>query len=128
MVNTLVTGCAGYVGSHTVRDLFSEDLNVVVLDNLVYGHYPMPEGSCIRDYIHACDLSRAHILALNHIMEENPSANMNPGTGKGVSVFDLINIVEDVTGMRMNYAIAPRREGDPAELVADPARAGRLSC
>lgn len=88
--------------------------------------YPTSDGSCIRDYIHVCDLARGHILALNHLIDGNPSAKMNLGTGKGVSVFELINIVEDVTGMRMNYAIAPRREGDPAELVADPARAERL--
>jgi UDP-glucose-4-epimerase GalE len=81
--------------------------------------YPTPDGTCIRDYIHVSDLAAAHILALEALMNQGPSARFNVGTGVGQSVRDVMRAVEEVTGKKVPFTIGPRREGDPAELVAN---------
>jgi UDP-glucose 4-epimerase len=80
--------------------------------------YPTPDGTCIRDYIHVSDLASAHILALDHLMSRGGSNAFNAGTGTGLSVKQVIDAVERVTGKKVPYEIGPRREGDPPELVA----------
>ena len=85
--------------------------------------YPTPDGTCIRDYIHVNDLANAHVLALRQIEAGNSSAALNLGTGVGCSVKEVIAMVEDVTGSKVPRRTAPRRPGDPPELVADPSRA-----
>jgi len=85
--------------------------------------YPTPDGTCIRDYIHVNDLAEAHVLALKQIEAGNSSAALNLGTGVGCSVKEVIAMVEESTGRRVPRRVAPRREGDPAMLVADPSRA-----
>ena len=80
--------------------------------------YPTPDGTCVRDYIHVSDLAEAHILALDHLMKGGASNAFNAGTGVGLSVKEVMNAVERVTGKQVPHEIAPRREGDPAELVA----------
>lgn len=90
----------------------------------VYGtDYPTPDGTCIRDYIHVEDLAFAHGLALDHLISGKPSLRCNLGTGKGVSVKEIISAVEEVTGKTVPVKYGPRREGDPPELVADPSLA-----
>jgi UDP-glucose 4-epimerase len=90
----------------------------------VYGtDYPTPDGSCIRDYIHVEDLAEAHGLALGHLLAGNDSIRCNLGTGKGVSVKEIISAAEEVTGKKVPVRFGPRREGDPPELVADPSLA-----
>jgi UDP-glucose 4-epimerase len=88
---------------------------------IIFGdNYPTPDGSCIRDYVHAQDLAEAHIAAMNFV--ENSEAGftaINIGTGKGASVFDVLNIIQNVTGISIKPAIGQRREGDPVALVAD---------
>lgn len=85
----------------------------------VYGDdYKTPDGSCIRDFIHIEDLVNAHIAAIHHNNKGFQAYNV--GTGKGTSVFEIISTAEKVTGKKLNYDIKPRREGDPAFLVADP--------
>ncbi len=93
----------------------------------VYGtDYPTPDGTCIRDYIHVEDLAQAHGLALDHLIAGNPSVRCNLGTGKGISVREIIDAAETVTGKKVPVIFGPRREGDPPELVADPALAREI--
>jgi UDP-glucose-4-epimerase GalE len=88
--------------------------------------YPTSDGSCIRDYIHVNDLAEAHALALGRLAEGQPSFAANLGTGTGHSVFEILKIVEEVTGRTVHRREAARRPGDPPELVADPTRAQKL--
>jgi UDP-glucose 4-epimerase len=81
--------------------------------------YATPDGTCIRDYIHVSDLAAAHVAALDHLMAGGGSGAFNVGTGTGQTVMEVLRAVEEVTGKRVPYKIAPRREGDPTELVAD---------
>lgn len=91
----------------------------------IYGDdYPTPDGTCIRDYIHVNDLAEAHVLGLEYL-ETGSSTALNLGTGKGHSVREVISTIERVTGKPVPCKLAPRREGDPPELVADPSRAQR---
>jgi UDP-glucose 4-epimerase len=91
----------------------------------VFGtNYPTPDGTCIRDYIHVEDLAEAHALALEQA-ESGKFRAFNLGTGRGYSVREVIRTVEQVTGLRVPVKEGPRRAGDPAELVAAPAKAAR---
>ena len=81
--------------------------------------YPTADGTCVRDYIHVSDLAQAHILAVESLMAGGPSARFNVGTGSGRSVMQVLRAVEEVTGKKVPYTMGPRREGDPAELVAN---------
>ena len=87
--------------------------------------YPTPDGTCIRDYIHVSDLAQAHIVALEWLMGGGGSDAFNVGTGSGYSVRQVVRAVEEITGKRVPYIVGPRREGDPAELVADSAKLRR---
>jgi UDP-glucose-4-epimerase GalE len=89
----------------------------------IYGtDYPTPDGTAIRDYIHVTDLADAHVRALGHL-ERGGSIALNLGTGQGASVREVIAAVERVAGRPVPQREAPRRPGDPPELVADPALA-----
>ena len=89
----------------------------------IYGRdYPTPDGTCIRDYIHVCDLADAHMRALDRLDTlETPVFNL--GNGAGYSVLEVIAAVERVTGRKAPVEDTPRRPGDPARLVASAARA-----
>jgi len=78
--------------------------------------YPTPDGTCIRDYVHVTDLADAHLLALGGL--DHGSLSWNLGNGTGSSVLEVIQSVERVSGRKVPYRVAPRREGDPAVLVA----------
>lgn len=82
--------------------------------------YPTPDGTCIRDYIHVADLADAHIRIISQL--ENCSVSYNLGSGKGFSNLEVIQSVERVSGRRVPWEWAARREGDPAVLVADSSR------
>ena len=88
--------------------------------------YPTPDGTAIRDYVHVCDLADAHVAALRLLLAGGESAALNLGTGSGLSVRDIVNAIERVTGLSVPCRLAARRDGDPAVLVADSARARRL--
>ncbi len=88
--------------------------------------YPTRDGTCIRDYIHVNDLAEAHVLALHRLQAGEPSLACNLGTGHGHSVLEILNVVEKVTGSKVNWIQGPRRPGDPPALVADPTRAQQL--
>lgn len=83
--------------------------------------YPTPDGTCVRDYIHVTDLARAHALALDHLRDGGESAVLNCGYGTGFSVREVIQAVRRVHGASFDVVESPRRPGDPAQLVADPA-------
>jgi UDP-glucose 4-epimerase len=81
--------------------------------------YDTPDGTCIRDYIHVTDLANAHILALEALLSGKKSTEIyNLGNGLGYSVKEVIETCEKVTGRKATVEMAPRREGDPARLVA----------
>ncbi len=85
--------------------------------------YPTPDGTAIRDYIHVTDLAEAHVLALRDLLAGGDSMALNLGTGAGHSVRQVVETVEAVAGKEVPVRLAPRRVGDPPELVADPSRA-----
>jgi UDP-glucose 4-epimerase len=84
--------------------------------------YPTPDGTCIRDYVHVDDLARAHLAALAHLAEGGAPLVANCGYGHGFSVREVLETAQRVTGVRFPIAEGPRREGDPAVLVADSRR------
>jgi UDP-glucose-4-epimerase GalE len=88
--------------------------------------YQTPDGTCIRDYIHVDDLADAHARAVDFLAAGGESLRCNLGTGVGVSVQEIIAAAEEVTGKSVPVKYGPRREGDPAMLVADPALAKAL--
>jgi len=88
--------------------------------------YSTPDGTAIRDYVHVCDLARAHVLALQYLLNGGRSESMNLGTGCGISVRQLINAIEQETGFALNTVVSPRRDGDAPMLVADNAKANDI--
>lgn len=85
--------------------------------------YATPDGTCVRDYIHIDDLCSAHMLALQYLLDGGDSDRFNLGNGDGFSVKEVIHAVEKVTGNKVKVEYAPRREGDPARLIADATKA-----
>jgi UDP-glucose-4-epimerase GalE len=88
--------------------------------------YPTPDGTCIRDYVHVNDLASAHLKALDRLAAGSDSFAVNLGTGKGASVAEVVSTIEQVTGKRVPRKMVARRPGDPAALVANPAKAETL--
>jgi UDP-glucose-4-epimerase GalE len=89
----------------------------------VFGNdYPTPDGTCIRDYIHVSDLAEAHVLAVESLLKGGASNVFNVGTGSGHSVKEVLSAVEQTTGKSVPWKLGPRREGDPASLVADSSK------
>ena len=87
--------------------------------------YPTPDGTCLRDYVHVNDLASAHVLALDALRGGARSNAYNLGNGRPTSVKDVLTSVERVTGTRVPFELAPRRDGDPAALFASSDRARR---
>ncbi len=85
--------------------------------------YPTTDGTCVRDYIHVCDLSDAHILALDYLQSGEKSTVFNLGNGNGYSVKEVIETACRVTGSDIPFKIADRRAGDPAVLIASSVKA-----
>ena len=94
----------------------------------VFGNdYNTPDGSCIRDYIYVVDLAKAHVKAVERMFKDGVRWDVfNIGTGKGLSVLELINAFEKATGVKLNYKIAPRRPGDIVESCADATKANQV--
>ena len=99
-------------GKRPALDIFGDD-------------YPTPDGTCIRDYIHVNDLAEAHVLGVEYL-DHSDSIALNLGTGTGNSVKEVLSAVERITGKKVPARIAPRRPGDPPQLVADPSKAKKL--
>jgi UDP-glucose 4-epimerase len=93
----------------------------------VFGNtYPTPDGTALRDYVDVVDLAKAHLSALNRLVSNNNHSaieSFNLGSGKGISVLDVVNAFEQANSIKVNYTIAPRREGDVAEIFASTAKA-----
>ena len=90
--------------------------------NIFGDDYDTPDGSCIRDYIDVVDLARAHVVAIDRMIEGRNKQNyeiFNVGTGRGVSVLELVQAFERVNNLKLNYRIAPRRAGDIIVSWAD---------
>jgi UDP-glucose-4-epimerase GalE len=87
--------------------------------------YPTRDGSCVRDYIHVQDLATAHVAAFRRLADGAPSDFFNLGTGQGYTVKEVVNAARAHTGRDIRVEIAPRRSGDPPELVADATKANR---
>jgi len=89
----------------------------------IYGSdYDTRDGSCVRDYIHVCDIAHAHTLALNFLIDNksnNKSEIFNLGTGNGYTVLEAIHAFEKVSGVKLNYTIGPRRVGDVVAIYAN---------
>jgi len=92
----------------------------------IFGNdYPTPDGTCLRDYVHVDDLSRAHIAAFARLSTPGAQNYYNLGTGKPTSVLEVINAVERASGLKVPANFAPRRAGDPPALYADATKARR---
>ncbi|MDR3119513.1 MAG: UDP-glucose 4-epimerase GalE [Mediterranea sp.] len=90
--------------------------------------YNTPDGSCIRDFIHVVDLAKAHVVAIDRILQKKQKAKVevfNIGTGRGLSVLELIHTFESVTGVKLNYEIVGRRAGDIEQVWANPEYANK---
>lgn len=88
----------------------------------IFGNdYPTPDGTCIRDYIHVVDLAKGHVKALKNAPEGLNVYNL--GSGKGISVLELVTTFEQVNKLKVNYKIVGRRQGDLPEFFADPTKA-----
>ena len=95
----------------------------------VFGNdYNTRDGSCIRDYIDVVDLAKAHVIAITRILEKDTDSVevFNLGNGNGVSVLELVHLFEEVTEMKLNYVIAPRRAGDVEQVYADCTKANEV--
>ena len=96
----------------------------------VWGNdYETKDGSCVRDYIHVCDIAHAHTLALNYLLEGRNQRNcevFNLGTGDGLTVLEIINSFEKISGVKLNYEIGPRRSGDVVAIYANNDKAKNL--
>jgi UDP-arabinose 4-epimerase len=90
----------------------------------IYGNdYPTPDGTAIRDYVHVTDLASAHVLALEHLVADHSSLQLNLGTGRGHSVREIVTAASALVGRNVPTRFWARRSGDPPRLVAD----GRLA-
>jgi UDP-glucose 4-epimerase len=96
----------------------------------IFGNdYGTPDGTCIRDYIHVEDLASAHVRAMERLLGakmETPCEVFNIGTGRGISVLEMVRAFERVTGVKLNHEFAPRREGDAESVWADTSKAEKI--
>jgi UDP-glucose 4-epimerase len=81
--------------------------------------YPTRDGTCIRDFIHVSDLAEAHVRSIEYLLSGGESVALNVGTGRGTSVRELVAVIETISKTRLPIEFGARREGDPAELIAD---------
>ena len=96
----------------------------------IFGNdYPTPDGTCIRDYIHVVDLAKAHVAAIKRLLEKKNITSpevFNIGTGKGVSVLEVVKAFEEVSGVKLNYVFKERRPGDVVCAFADTNKANNV--
>ncbi|WP_411816388.1 UDP-glucose 4-epimerase GalE [Hyphococcus sp. DH-69] len=117
-------GRAGEIGkpTHLIKAAAQIALGLRQEKLKIYGNdYPTPDGTAIRDYVHVSDLAQAHLAALERLRNQGSSITLNCGYGQGQSVFEVVDAFRRVTGEAMDYEIAPRRAGDPPQLIADNA-------
>ena len=95
---------------------------------LIFGDdYPTSDGTGKRDYVHVCDLAKAHLLSLNYLFDKKRLISIfNLGTGRSYSVLEVIKIFEEISGVKIPFKITGRRLGDVAESLADPSKAKKI--
>ena len=106
--------------SHLIPNVLSCALGLLPQVEVFGDDYATPDGTCVRDYVHVADLADAHILALGGLA--HGSCIYNLGTGTGYSVHEVLDAARTVTGRPIRAQVIPRRAGDPAILVASPAK------
>lgn len=95
----------------------------------VHGNdYNTPDGTCIRDYVHVCDVAEAHVRGVEWLMKQSTGTleTLNIGTGKGTSVMEIIHTFEKISDLSFNWTIGPRRTGDVEQIFADVNKANQL--
>lgn len=95
----------------------------------IFGNdYDTPDGTCIRDYIYVVDLAKAHVKAMQRVldMDTEPIEYFNVGTGRGLSTYEVVDNFEKATGVKVNWSYAPRREGDIEKVWANPDKANNV--
>jgi UDP-glucose 4-epimerase len=97
--------CQAALGDRPALDIFGTD-------------YPTPDGTCLRDYIHVCDLAKAHMDALRYLRAGGKSDVFNCGYGNGLSVQEIANVVKKVSKVDFKVNLSPRRAGDPPAIIA----------
>jgi len=95
---------------------------------VIFGdQYDTPDGTCVRDYVHVCDISRAHVLALKHLENESKQLEaINLGSESGASVMEVVNTFEKASGVKVNYRVGPARKGDVSTVYAQVVKAKSL--
>ena len=104
--NLLPVVMEAVIGKRPYVELFGDD-------------YDTPDGTCIRDYIHVCDLAGGHLKALDYLDKENKSLTVNLGTANGLSVKEIFEAVKNISGVDFAVKVGPRRPGDPPKLLAN---------
>lgn len=117
----LETGEAHEPETHAIPILLDTALGKRTQFSLYGDDYPTPDGTCIRDYVHVSDLADAHVCALEALEAGSDIGAVNLGIGHGISVRELIDSVQRVTGRHIAAQVQARRPGDAAKLVSDPA-------
>lgn len=112
--------------THVIPILLQNALGIRKKFSVFGTDYDTRDGSCIRDYIHVTDLADAHIRAIEYLFENKKSDFFNLGTGEGITVLELVDAVERITGKKLNVSLENRRPGDPDALVADNSKARQL--
>jgi UDP-glucose 4-epimerase len=120
------TGQATKAATHLIKVAVETALGVRPSMQVFGTDYPTRDGTCIRDYIHVCDLVRAHADALAYLRASGASLTLNCGYGRGFSVREVIDTVKRVSGIDFNVEETGRRPGDPAQIVASAERARTL--
>lgn len=112
--------------THLIPRVLQAALGMIEQLEVFGADYPTPDGTCIRDYIHVCDLATAHVTALEQMVSKGKSNCINLGTGSGFSIKEIIRQTEKIVGKPVPHVIKSRRSGDPAELVANASAAQHL--
>jgi UDP-glucose 4-epimerase len=116
------TGLSSANATHLIKVAVEAALGLRPKLDVFGTDYPTPDGTCIRDYIHVSDLTRAHSEALRYLRSGGASLTLNCGYGHGFSVLEVIEAVKRVSGVAFKVEYAPRREGDPVRIIADSRR------
>ncbi len=144
-LNTIALRCFNPIGAHPSAEIGELPLggpqNIVTLIartaagaspaplQVFGGDYPTADGTCVRDYVHVMDVARAHVMAIDRLIGRTNIRRaevFNVGTGRGLSVLEVIDLFERGVGRPVPWTMAPRREGDTVAVFADPGRARRV--
>jgi len=113
--------------THLIPNIIKSALDDASGPFKIFGNdYPTPDGTCIRDFVHVADLCEAHLLALEYVDRNEGFTAFNLGTGTGNSVAEVLTACRAICAGRPESTLQPRRDGDPAMLVASNAAAGHL--